>query len=200
MYLFPGIIWKGPNQKKNLYLTFDDGPGTGTLPILDILKSKGVKASFFLLGSQMEMHPELVERILDDGHQIANHSYLHSRGKEMESVQYLEGANQTRALLNGYQGQVKSHFFRPPYGQMTFRQYRSLVKEGFKIAMYSLMPGDFDASISDEECLQRLKALTKAGDIIVLHDNQKSMNRLVKILPQYIDYCLSRGFQFDLLP
>ncbi len=118
----------------------------------------------------------------------------------MTTTDYIDGARKTSELLRRYEGKVKSKYFRPPYGQPTFGQYLRLKKEGYKIVLYSLMPGDFDFGISNEKCLSRLITGSRAGDIVVLHDNEKTFDRLVNILPQYLDYCLSSGFRFALLP
>lgn len=199
-WLFSGIIWSFDSTQRKLYLTFDDGPSEHTVQLLDILNSKGVKACFFLSGLQIEKHPMIVERILTQGHQVANHSYLHLKGNELTRKQYLQGALDTRLLLEKYSGNVKADYFRPPYGQPTLQQFWSLNREGFEVVMFSLMPGDFDSSIDDQTCLDRLKKMTQAGDIVVLHDNLGSIGRLNRILPEYLDYCLSAGFRFDLLP
>lgn len=200
-WIFPATMWRLQGGGKTICLTFDDGPNDQTtIDILDILEERGVKAVFFLLGEQIQLFPELAEEILKRGHQLANHALTHHRGSDFPTPEYIRGVQVTQELLDRYEGDVRGNYFRPPYGQPTTGQYFKLKKLGYKPVMYSLMPGDFDLEISDEECLKRLKTRQRSGDIVVLHDNKKSIERVKKILPEYLDHSLSQGYTFELLP
>ncbi|UXP30851.1 polysaccharide deacetylase family protein [Reichenbachiella agarivorans] len=197
--LFPSVIWSGDKGKQTLYLTFDDGPSThSTTQLLDILSEREVSATFFLSGSEVDHNPDLVQKIIDNNHQIANHAYHHVHGKSLGVNQFVDAVDCTQELIKQYVP-VSPKLFRPPYGELSFRQYRAIRSAGYKVVMWSLMPGDFDTYITDQECLDILTRHTKAGDIIVLHDNEKCIERLKLILPQYLEYCLSRGYRFELL-
>ena len=80
-FFFPSIIWRKENSQNNIWLTFDDGPSPKVTPfILNTLKEERVKATFFLVGKQIDQYPELFKQIISDGHVIANHSYSHKNG------------------------------------------------------------------------------------------------------------------------
>lgn len=162
-------------------LTFDDGPNPETTPIiLEILRKYQVKATFFLLGKQAEKFPEWVEAINADGHQIGNHGYEHLNGWKTDVNAY------TADFLKGIKASG-SALFRPAYGKMKTSQYKSICKEipASKVIMFSLMPGDFDEKVSPEKCLERMKKARK-GDIIVLHDNEKSIEKVRYALPLWL--------------
>ena len=87
-------------------------------------------------------------------------------------------------------------YFRPPYGRITFAQSKAL-RNKYKIIIWSRMSGDFDLSISNEECLIKLKKKTKPGDIVVFHDNLKSFEKLKYVLPRYIEHFSLLGYKFE---
>ena len=89
-YIYPEAIWREDKNKNNIYLTFDDGPIPEITPwILDCLKEKNVKASFFCVGENIKKHPEIFKRLLDEGHVVGNHTYNHLRGWNTENKDYL---------------------------------------------------------------------------------------------------------------
>ena len=90
-YFFPSLVWRKENSENNIWLTFDDGPTPEVTPyILQVLKHEKIKATFFLVGEQIEKFPNLVNDILSDGHLIANHSYSHKNGWLTSKEKYLK--------------------------------------------------------------------------------------------------------------
>jgi len=163
--IFPDVIWECPSDRPELQLTFDDGPSTNTENILDYLAEHGLTASFFCLGQQIEKHPDVFNRMIEEGHLVGNHGYAHLDGWKNSTNNYIDDVER------GYQ-LCKSRLFRPPFGRLTYSQYQS-IKNKFQIVMWSMMPGDFDQNVSIQKCQSRLSRVNKR-DIIVLHDHDDS--------------------------
>lgn len=195
--LFPAIIWNGSSDRKVLYLTFDDGPNPATTPeILKILSDKKVKATFFCLGQQIESNIDLAKELIGQGHSLANHGFHHENGWKTKSSQYVAEVDKGQETLNGIG--VSSNYFRPPYGRLKWAQFRGVSKTN-QLVMWSLMTGDFDAKLSSKTCLEKTIQQTRNGDIVVFHDNEISFNKVKYVLPRYIDYCMSQGYEFRLI-
>ena len=110
-WLFPNVIWK-MDDPDGIYLTFDDGPTPGVTEwILQTLDRYNAKATFFVLGKNVELYPDLYKMILDHGHKVGNHTYSHQKGLGMSIERYLEDVNLAGDL-------VHSELFRPPYAEV----------------------------------------------------------------------------------
>jgi peptidoglycan/xylan/chitin deacetylase (PgdA/CDA1 family) len=186
------LIWDIPNTNNKIYLTFDDGPTPEITPwTLSILKKFNIKATFFCLGKNVRNHPEIYQQILDDGHAVGNHSFLHLSGWKTGNDAYVEDFEQAAKLIN-------SNILRPPYGRITKAQ-ANLLKKEYKIYMWDVLSGDFDESITPEKCLNNVIKHTKEGSIIVFHDSLKASENLKYSLPKSIEQLLEKGFVFDKL-
>ncbi len=116
-FISPGLHVQAAGTKL-IALTFDDGPGPYTNRLLDGLKQKGVKASFFTLGQRAESYPNEIKRIFKEGHQLCNHSYDHPELTAMSVSGALNQVNTTNAILNRTIGGSEAYFLRAPYGSM----------------------------------------------------------------------------------
>lgn len=182
------LIWDFPNEVNSVFLTFDDGPTQElTVKILDILQQKKVKATFFIVGENIQKHPDLFNQIINQGHEVGNHTYNHLKGWKSETIGYFRNVLKASKLID-------SKLFRPPYGKITLRQAK-YIKNRFDIIMWSILTYDFDKSVSPEDCLL-LSMDVKPGNIVVFHDNIKSEDNLLYALPRFIDYCFSKGYKF----
>jgi peptidoglycan/xylan/chitin deacetylase (PgdA/CDA1 family) len=191
-YIYPEAIWREDKNKNNIYLTFDDGPIPEITPwILDCLKEKNVKASFFCVGENIKKHPEIFNRLLDEGHVVGNHTYNHLRGWNTENKDYFDNINQCQEL-------TRTNLFRPPYGRASKSQMKELAKD-FKIVMWDVLTGDYDQEITPYECYKNCIDTTRNGSIIVFHDNIKAINNVKYALPKSIDYLIEQGYQFKTL-
>lgn len=200
-FYLPGLLryfaghnrtWKSKNKYNSIYLTFDDGPHPDTTrELLRILNDNGIKASFFCVGENVEKHAELYREIIEQGHITGNHTYNHLNGWKVEKNEYINNVDKCNLFVN-------STLFRPPYGRITKSQSRELSKK-YDIIMWTVLAGDYDNNSSYKDCLKRMKRHTKSGSIIVLHDNIKTIEKVRLILPEYIAYCKSKGFTFDVL-
>lgn len=191
--LYPSLIWRMPRDQKRIFLTFDDGPIPDVTPwVLNTLKRYGIKATFFCVGANIEKNPDIFKRMLDEGHQVANHTYNHISGWQHGIDTYLENVERCEHLTG-------SLLFRPPYGRGKRNQYKALKKRGYRIVMWDVLSGDFDMKLSNEKCLNGVLKYTRNGSIIVFHDNIKAVPRLEYALPRAIEYWLSAGYEFGLL-
>lgn len=189
-YLYPDAIWRINTRKNNIYLTFDDGPIPEITPwILDCLKEKNIKACFFCVADNVRKHPELFQRILDEGHQVGNHTYNHLKGWDCADDQYLENIELADKL-------IASPLFRPPYGRIKKSQLREVSKK-YQVIMWDVLTGDYDRRISPEQCLKNAVQYTRDGSIIVFHDNIKAIENVKYALPKAIDNLSARGFRFS---
>lgn len=191
--LFTGSIWEMPQHKKAIYLTFDDGPHPQiTNFVLDELLKFNAKATFFCVGKNVAANSGVFKRILDEGHAVGNHTYDHLDGWKTENAKYLQ--NILKAKNNIY-----SNLFRPPYGRITRNQQKSLTQlnEPFNIIMWSVLSGDFDVTISPEQCCKMVLKNTKVGSIVVFHDSEKANDRLRFTLPVVLKHFYERGYQFE---
>ncbi len=186
------LIWDIPNDSHKIYLTFDDGPIPEiTEWVLDVLKEYQIKATFFCIGENVEKHTLIFQRILEEGHQVANHSNTHVNGWYAEDDYYLEDIKKCH-------NKFESELFRPPYGRIKKSQIKEVVKE-YKIVMWDVLSGDFDLKTSPEKCFNNVVKNTKPGSIIVFHDSIKASENLKYALPKTIEYLLAEGFVFDVV-
>ena len=191
-WIFPRRTWGFSHLIKSVYLTFDDGPNPEITPwILDFLKEKNIKATFFCVGSNILKYPELFERIKSEGHVVGNHTMNHNKGTETLFNEYKSSITQTKEL-------VQNNLFRPPYGRINTRQSYKLSKE-YKIIMWSWLSYDFDLKVPIDKILRKAEKQIQAGDIIVLHDNDKVKDRIKDLLPEMVEIIKIKGLNFGLI-
>ncbi|MBF0412404.1 MAG: glycosyltransferase [Desulfamplus sp.] len=201
------IIHKDSVVKDAVTITFDDGPDSDwTPPLLDILKEKGVKATFFMVGAKMEDHPDIVRRIVREGHTVGVHTYTHPNialvSEERANLEF----NATQRLIEAITGH-STILFRPPYNADTNpRELEELVP--IKIAQdmgYITVSEDIDTEDWDrpgvEAMVERVKeGRLMGGNIVLLHDSGGDRSQTVEALPEIIDYLRVRGDTIISLP
>ena len=189
--LFPSLVWRKETKNKEIWLTFDDGPDPEITPwILSVLKEEDIKATFFLVGQQIEEFPELVGAIINDGHLIANHSYSHGNGWLTSKEKYLKDIETCQELM------PNNKLFRPPYGKITKAQI-ALLKDKYKIILWDVLSWDFQQNTSPKRVQENILKNTKSGSIIVMHNNQKSYKNMQPILEETIQILKKKGFRFS---
>jgi len=191
--LFPARIWKFSIERKNIYLTFDDGPHPVHTPfVLDLLKEYNATATFFCIGNNVRQYPEIYNRIKSEGHGIGNHTYSHLNGKQVSSEIYVNDVLEAAKYID-------SNLFRPPYGRIKSFQAKVLsqMNKPFKIIMWTVLSGDFDEGISKERCLENVLLHSTAGSVVVFHDSDKAAERMRYALPIVMKTLSSQGFSFE---
>ena len=191
-WLFPGALWRIPapkGHKKNVFLTFDDGPIPEMTPwILDVLDKYGIKATFFCVGENISKHPELYDMILNRGHLVGNHTYNHIQGIRFWSKNYIRNIAKASELID-------SNLFRPPHGHMRVPQVMRLRKI-FRIIMWDVVTRDYSPHMTAKGVFNNVKRYTRNGSIIVFHDSPKAKGRIEEALPKSIEWLLKNGYQF----
>ncbi len=185
--LFPELIWE-VKDSSGVYLTFDDGPTPGVTEwILATLDKYNAKATFFMLGKNVELYPDLYEMILSRGHKVGNHTYSHQKGWGMSQERYIEDVDFANDTLN-------SDLFRPPYGQIAPSQYRILAQR-YKLIMWSIISRDYNPRLSKEQCYNNVAKYIKGGDIVVFHDSDKSFKNMSYALPKVLELVSWMGLE-----
>ncbi|MBQ8549681.1 MAG: glycoside hydrolase family 11 protein [Lachnospiraceae bacterium] len=179
-----------PNGKM-VALTFDDGPSSTTSQVLDILDKYDVKATFFLIGQNINGNTRsILERQNASGHELANHSYTHSDMTTMSWSSIQNEINQTNNLIKQYTGQT-AKFFRPPYISVNNTMY-SAIDMAF---VQGTMHNDWDGSSSSSQIANSVTRGVKDGQVILLHDFQGN-TATVNALPTIIENLKNQGYQF----
>jgi peptidoglycan-N-acetylglucosamine deacetylase len=186
------VIWEGDRSKKEIALTFDDGPNAKYTPqVLAILAKEKIHATFFLIGKNAEKNPNLVKQIYQEGNVIGNHTYSHPRLTKISSGKIKDEVEKTRDIVKGITGQP-TVVFRPPYGLFDSRILAELAIRKFDVAMWSIdsrdwsMPG---TKVIEKNILSRVRN----GSIILCHD---SHDQIVQVLPEIIEKLKAQGYKF----
>jgi peptidoglycan/xylan/chitin deacetylase (PgdA/CDA1 family) len=174
-------------------MTFDDGPhGANTPRLLEMLKQRGIKATFFCVGQCVAEYPEIAKRIVDEGHEIASHSWSHPQLSSMSEANVRDQLEKTHQAIKQATG-ITPKIFRPPYGAFTARQRNwANAVYGYKIILWDVDPLDWkirNASHVESEILKQ----TVPGSIILSHDIHKST---VDAMPATLDALLAKGYKF----
>lgn len=195
-----GITRRGPFLPV-VAITFDDGPHPVYTPkILDILKEKRVKATFFVVGSCVKKYPEIARRIVAEGHDIANHTYSHRDLVPAGKKTVLGQIRKTDQTIKEATG-IKTTLFRPPRGIYSNMVRKLLLEDGYQIILWTVSTIDWRGD-SPGRILWRVKRHIKNGGIILYHDNgsiirpeKESRSNTYKSLPDVIDYLKDAGFE-----
>ena len=191
--IYNSCVWQIDTKQKNIYLSFDDGPHPiATTFVLDELKKHNAKATFFCIGKNVILYPEIYKRIIAEGHAVGNHTLNHLNGWKTKDDVYVENILSAKKYID-------SVLFRPPYGRITFKQLRSLsnLQQPFKVIMWSVLSGDFDTEISNIKCLNNVITNTTAGSIIVFHDSEKALEKIRFALPEVLKHFSKIHFIFN---
>lgn len=187
-------VLPGGTGTKAVALTFDDGPGPYTPQILNILAQYDVKATFFMVGIVVEQHPDIARMVVNHGHAIGNHTMHHRNlatlNAEGMASEVTEGAKAVKKATG-----VDTRVFRPPGGRYNDTTIQILNQQGYKLAMWSIDPRDWNNARS-ADIQQHILNHVRDGSIILLHDGGGNRQETVKALPGIISALQSRGYSF----
>ncbi len=206
---FRPVLVRGPQEGRRITLTFDDGPAEQfTAQILDILRDHKVPATFFVCGKNVEDHPDLLRRIVADGHEVGNHTYSHPYLFFKSRRRIAAEIDRTQKIIEGVVG-FRPSIFRPPYGSRWFGVVPTLQERRMHLIMWSAAGYDWKnkADGITESALRELKP----GAVILLHDGHETRptpqidrSPTVEALPSLIKQARARGYTFvplkDFLP
>ena len=196
------VSHQGKGKDDEVAISFDDGPDAEWTPqILDILKFRGVKASFFVVGANMEENPGLVRRIVQEGHEIGVHTYTHPNLSQISEERVKIELNATQRLIETLTGK-STILFRPPYsadsrptGFSEILPVKMAQDMGYLTVAEDIDPEDW-AEPGVEQILERVKLSRQmGGNIVLLHDAGGDRAQTVESLPLVLDYLEDRGDQ-----
>jgi peptidoglycan/xylan/chitin deacetylase (PgdA/CDA1 family) len=175
------------DRAKCVALTFDDGPGPYTAGLLDTLKKRGVRATFFMLGENVGAHAAVVRRMALEGHELANHSWSHPQLTGMSSAQVRSQIQRTQQAIARASGGVRPTLMRPPYGATNKRVGRDI---GMPLILWSVDTLDWRHHDVARDTRVGVRA-PKPGGIVLFHDIHKAS---VQSIPKVVDGLQKRGF------
>lgn len=196
------------DSEKRVFLTFDDGPSKSVTPlILDLLKQENIKATFFVLGNRVEQNPEIINRIFEEGHYIANHGYSHVYSSIYTSIDsILDEYNKTEQCIKNALNNpdYNSRVFRFPGGSVggKYHQIKNDAKEVLKqnnIAYldWNALSNDSFGSVTREDIMKNITETvgTKNSVVILMHDGSDKILTYETLL-EVINYLRNQGYQF----
>lgn len=192
---FGELVHRVDTTEKVVALTFDDGPDpAGAQQTLDVLAEKQVPATFFLVGNDLEKHPDLGRKIAQAGHEIGNHTYSHERMVLVPPGFVAREIEKTDALIRatGYQGTIH---FRPPNGKKLFALPHYLSENRRTTVMWDVEP-DSGSTPAAAQLAQDVLNQTKPGSIVLLHPMYAGRAQTREALGPIIDGLKERGFRF----
>lgn len=188
-WLYPNALWRMDKKVHAVYLTFDDGPVPESTPfILDTLSKYNVKATFFMVGENVLRYHDLYNRIVEEGHQVGNHTFNHMGSLKHWALTYGINTEKANELIH-------AHLFRPPHGWMRWSVYWWLSKR-YKIVMWDLVTRDYSKWMTPEDVLKNVKRYARNGSIITFHDSMKSIDKLKYALPEALKWLKEQGYEF----
>ncbi|MEO7977635.1 polysaccharide deacetylase family protein [Flavobacterium sp.] len=177
--------------EKKIALTFDDGPTVFTLEVLWLLKKYNAKATFFCIGKNVEAHPEIIEKIIFEGHLLGNHSYNHSKFFDFYTAKKItKEIQKTDKLLEKFTLK-KINFFRPPYGVTTPSVRRALQLTGHNVIGWNIRSMD-GGTKNQNLILNRIIKRVSPGGIVLLHDTG---SHSVLVLEQFLQFLKHNNYK-----
>lgn len=197
----PGkLYWAGSVQDKKVALTFDDGPEEHwTLAILDILKEKKVKATFFVVGEQGQKYPDMLTRMDNEGHIIGSHTFTHANLTKLDQTHIEEEIDKCTQVVRQIIGKTP-RLIRPPFGFHNEAVDQVVYGKGDFIILWSLDTHDWQG-LDTETIKARILPKMQNGYIILQHDGENpKLTGSVQALPDIIDTLQAQGYQFVTVP
>lgn len=201
--LFPHVVvrqWTPATP--SVALTFDDGPDeTYTPRILDILAKHGVRATFFLIGAGAEKHPDVVNRIVQEGHAIGNHTYFHSNLSRMAPWQVLLDLQKAQDAFSRVARQSPM-IVRPPYGALDPAAVEAIGGKGYRVMLWTIDSLDW-RGLAKEAIIKNIVPELKSGVIVLQHSAggpDEDLTGTLEALPAIIETLKSQGYRFLTAP
>jgi peptidoglycan/xylan/chitin deacetylase (PgdA/CDA1 family) len=188
------------SDRKEVAITFDDGPSAYTLELLKILKRNDIKATFFWQGKNVEKYPDIARQALADGHTIANHTYSHPHSKTLDvDTFWNEEVGRTQAIIKDAVG-FEPALFRPPFGEMNDEEIELLKQKGIYLIGWSIDPKDWSMSDNKDSSQQIVDVVNKhlhPGAIVLMHDGMYDFGiNTVRAVERMIPMLKQKGYRF----
>ena len=191
-------VYLGDETEKKIYLTFDAGYENGcTAPILDALAKHNVRAAFFVVGNYLEQNPELVRRMVREGHIVGNHTYHHyDMSKLSDETSFNEELTSLEALYREVTGLDMEKYYRPPQGIYSEKNLEMAQKLGYRTVFWSLAYVDWyqNDQPTDEQAYDKLLPRIHPGAVVLLHSTSQTNARILDdLLTKWEDMGYSFG-------
>lgn len=197
--LYPNeIILSGPTDRKEVALTFDDGPDNVWTPrILAVLSQYDIKATFMCVGQRVQENPRFLRQIIREGHIVGNHSWDHPNFTKVPLSEVRQQIELTSTEIQRVAG-VRPHFFRPPYGALNNEVIREIISMNYKIVFWDVDSLDW-AGLTGPQTAANVLAHTRPGSIILMHfagGRGASLEDTLQSLPYIILTLREEGYTF----
>ncbi|RQW18589.1 polysaccharide deacetylase family protein [Bacillus sp. C1-1] len=191
------VFWEADTDETKLALTFDDGPHPANTPeLLDILKAYNVKATFFVVGKWVEAYPDIVQRMLDEGHEVANHTYSHIYDEAITKEDLMEEIDHANQVLEETV-HIRPTYFRPVGGYYTDDIIDAAIdlKQDVLLWSWHQDPRDW-AGTPTTEIVKHVVDHAQGGDVILLHDGGGDRQKTLRAVKLIIPVLKHQGYQF----
>lgn len=196
--IYPDVYYlSGPEDVRAIALTFDDGPaGDATSQLLDLLAEERVRATFFVVGEKAQEQPDLIQRIVDEDHELGNHSWSHSDMRKYTNQHILDNElKNTSQVISDTVGLAPS-IMRPPYGALRDETIEFLAEERWFIINWSIDSFDWDTTQnSPEEITEKVLEYSHPGAIVLMHTGE-GLDGTIAALPEIIRVLREGGYEF----
>jgi peptidoglycan/xylan/chitin deacetylase (PgdA/CDA1 family) len=195
------VPWRGPFGARKIAITFDDGPnGAATEQVLELFRRHGGKATFFLIGENVEAFPELARRIATEGHAVGSHTWSHTKLSKVPLARAVDEIDRGHAALVAA-GVPDMRLFRAPHGLKTFGVVRHLDRKGLRMIAWTA--GLYDTDCPRGEIIaRRAMRWLRPGVILLLHDGKRGHDRrpMLEALDTILRTCRDRGLELVTVP
>lgn len=192
-WFYPRVLWRGDKKERSVYLTFDDGPIPEVTPwVMEVLKQHHIRATFFCVGENVDKYSNVYQQVLNQGHQVGNHTYHHINTWSHSKRKYFESIEQAKIHIN-------SNLFRPPHGKIYPWNVRRLKKQFDEVVMWDVLSCDYDRRLTSDKVYRNVIDNVRNGSIIVFHDSLKAWPHLKVVLPKVIEWLIMNNYQFKLI-
>ncbi|WP_235941746.1 polysaccharide deacetylase family protein [Paenibacillus puerhi] len=191
------VVWNVDTDQKLIALTFDDGPNPVYTPqILDLLKAYEAKGTFFVLGKRVQMYPAIAIREVNEGHEIANHTFDHHYLKHVRPERLVQEIRQTQEVIFDITEQLP-HVFRPPGGFYNDQLLSSMKEANLTVVMWSWYQDTQDwRKPGTDKIVNQVLSNVHNGDIVLFHDLEGDCTQTVEALKIILPELKARGYQF----
>ena len=207
---YPDFIWRIPTKKKEIFLTFDDGPIPEiTEFVLEELNKYQAKATFFCIGGNIEKYPDVFQQVVNQQHTVGNHTFNHLKGWDTEDDIYAENFKKCKNIIvergakfdvidannDNQESNINRRLFRPPFGRIKRSQAKEILKS-HEIVMWDVLTGDYDQNLLKEQILSKTLKHTEQGSIVLFHDSIKASKNMMHTLPRVLAHFSEQGYSF----
>ncbi len=193
----PNLLWRGDSSRREIAVTFDDGPHPRDTPgVLAVLAKHNLRATFFLIGEEVEKYSTLVRQIHESGHQIGIHCYRHTPFPFEDTQKLRAQLERTKNLIAAACGisanEIKD--LRPPYGWFTRRLVPLLTSWGYRLVMWNCIPPHYLQPLN--WTIKQVLDSSIPGSIIVLHDGHGHGSKAAQIVDTVVPQLKAQRFEF----